>query len=59
MNVWDVLIAALVIVFVFLGLRSVIRKKKNRECACGDCACCAGCAAKRTEDGAKEKTDGK
>ena len=50
MNLWDILIAALVIVFVILGIRSVVRKKKSGGCACGDCTSCAGCAAKRTAD---------
>jgi hypothetical protein len=59
MNLWDILIAALVIAFVILGIRSMARKKKSGGCACGDCASCAGCAAKRTADGAREETNDK
>lgn len=59
MNLWDILIAALVIAFVILGIRSVARKKKSGGCACGDCASCAGCAAKPAADGTREETDGK
>ena len=43
MNIWDILIAALVIAVIVLAVRFVIRGKKTGKCSCGDCSSCAGC----------------
>jgi len=52
MNLWDILIAALVIAIVVLGVWHMRKRKKSGKCACGDCASCQGCGL---PPGAEEK----
>ena len=44
MNIWDVLIIAVITVPVVLFL---VRPKKRGGCCHGNCSCCAGCPAKK------------
>ena len=46
MNIWDLLIVALLAaVVVFAAVRIVKRKKRGKGCCGCDCASCGGCAA--------------
>ncbi len=45
MNLWDILIIALVAIAVVLAVCVIIRNKKKGKGCCGDCCQCSGCPA--------------
>ena len=42
MNIWDIVLALLLVIAFVLAVRSVIIRKKQGKGCCGDCSQCAG-----------------
>ena len=45
MNIWDILLIALIAVAAGFALRRVIRTRKTGGCSCGASGCSGNCAA--------------
>jgi len=58
MNIWDILILALLAAAVGLALKTLRGRKNSGGCACGCEGCTRQCAAKRMTPEGDGKADG-
>ena len=50
MNLWDILIAAIIAVILFFAIRHIVKNRGNNcSCGCGGCAMRDTCSAKKEE----------
>ena len=45
MNIWDILLVALIALALFFALRRMYRTRKTGGCSCGASGCSGNCAA--------------
>ncbi|MCQ2464874.1 MAG: FeoB-associated Cys-rich membrane protein [Oscillospiraceae bacterium] len=46
MNIWDIIITALIALMLIMAVRSIVKNKKAGKCTCGCEGCAAGCDKK-------------
>ena len=54
MGFWDYVILAAVLIAVGVSVFIILKRKKEGQGTCGDCAHCPGCAAMKEKKGAED-----
>ena len=54
MGFWDYVILAAVLIAVGVSVFIILKRKKEGQGTCGDCAHCPGCAAMKEKQGAED-----
>ncbi|MBQ1310444.1 MAG: FeoB-associated Cys-rich membrane protein [Blautia sp.] len=47
MNIWDLILAAVLLLVLLGAVRTMIRRKKSGSCSCG-CSSCSGCPSSKS-----------